>query len=90
MSLNARPERIFISVNESTGRSTLSFAPPDVGTPILHEQDGKGALALVDAKAICEKYPGCTIHGPYFHAARPSGLKKSYRKAPHAKSKANE
>jgi hypothetical protein len=79
--LNARPERIFISVDESTGRSTISFAPSDVGTPILHEGDRDGASAMRDAKAISEKYPGCTIHGPHFHAARPPGRKRAVRKA---------
>lgn len=78
--LNARPDRIFISVNESTGRSTISFAPSDVGTPIVHEDDHAGAHAMRDAKTISESYPGCTIHGPHFHAARPPGRKRAFRK----------
>jgi len=78
--LNTRPERIFISVDESTGRSTISFAPPEAGSPILHEGDHTGALALRDATAIAERYPGSTIHGPHFHAARPPGRKRIVRR----------
>lgn len=78
--LKTRPERIFISVDQSTGRSTISFAPPDAGDPILHEGDSTGAAAMRDAKAIVETYPGSSIHGPFFHAARPPGRKRIARK----------
>jgi hypothetical protein len=78
--LDARPEKIFISVDMSTGRSTISFSPADVGAPQLQEDDKTGALALRAAKAISDRYPGCTIHGPHFHAARPPGRKKMFRK----------
>ena len=78
--LNARPDRIFVSVDQSTGRSTISFAPPTAGNPILHEGDSTGALAMRDAKAIAESYPGSSIHGPHFHAARPPGRKRIVRK----------
>jgi len=78
--LNLRPEKIFISVDESTGRSTISFAPADAGKPILHEGDRTGALAMRDAKVILDTYPGCTIHGPHFHAARPPGRKRIVRR----------
>jgi hypothetical protein len=78
--LNTRPERIFISVDESTGRSTISFAPPEAGSPVVHEGDTTGAVAMREATAISERYPGCTIHGPHFHAARPPGRKRSVRK----------
>jgi len=80
--LRSRPERIFISVDESTGRSTISFAPPEAGAPIVHEQDRTGALALSDAHTICKTYPGATIHGPHFHAARPPGRKRVARRPP--------
>jgi hypothetical protein len=70
--LQGTPERIFISVDESTGRSTLSFAPTAVGTPIQYEDDRQGARAKKDAEALSARYPGCTIHGPHFHAA-PTG-----------------
>ena len=80
-SLRGRPERIFVSVDESTGRSTLSFQPTDIGGPVQHEEDHKGTLAMADAKAIVDKYPGCTVHGPHFHAARPVGRTKM-RKRP--------
>jgi hypothetical protein len=75
-----RPDRIFVSVDESTGRSTISFAPSDAGTPILHEGDRTGSRAMSDAKAISEAYPGSTIHGPHFHAARPPGRKRVVRR----------
>ena len=78
--LRGRPERVFVSVDESTGRSTISFQPVDAGDPVLHEGDRTGAIAMTEAKAISESYPGCTIHGPHFHAARPPGRKKMFRK----------
>ena len=78
--LRGRPERVFVSVDESTGRSTMSFQPPDVGTPVLFEDDHKGVRAMTDAKSISEKYPGCTVHGPHFHAARPAGRMKPRRR----------
>jgi hypothetical protein len=64
-----RPERIFVSVDSSTGRSTISFAPADAGTPFQREGDADGAHAMRDAQAIVARYPGATIHGPHFHAA---------------------
>jgi hypothetical protein len=70
--LRGTPDRIFISVDESTGKSTLSFFPADVGPPTQHDDDKDGQLALKDAKAIIARYPTCTIHGPHFHAARPA------------------
>jgi hypothetical protein len=78
--LRGRPERIFVSVDESTGRSTISFQPADVGAPVQHEDDKTGAVAMRDAKAISDDHPGCTIHGPHFHAARPPGRKKAFRR----------
>jgi len=70
--LRGSPDRIFISVDESTGKSTISFFPTDVGSPVQHDGDHDGQLALKDAKAIIAKYPSATIHGPHFHAARPA------------------
>ena len=80
--LKTRPERIFVSVNQSAGRSTISFAPAECGPPIVHEGDSTGALAMRDAKAIADSYPGSSIHGPHFHQARPAGAKRSMRRAP--------
>ncbi|MGE0551615.1 MAG: hypothetical protein AB7O24_25720 [Kofleriaceae bacterium] len=68
--LSGAPERIFVSVDESTGKSTVSFSPPDIGTPFQHENDRDGAMALRDAQTIIARYPKATIHGPHFHAAR--------------------
>jgi len=65
--LRGTPERIFISVDESTGKSTMSFAPPDVGTPLQYQDDRQGVRAMKDATALSARYPGCTIHGPHFH-----------------------
>ena len=73
MTLRGRPERVFVSVDESTGRSTISFQPADVGSPIQQEDDKTGAQAMREARTISEKYPGCTVHGPHFHAARRGG-----------------
>ncbi|HEU4729050.1 MAG TPA: hypothetical protein VFT22_14195 [Kofleriaceae bacterium] len=67
--VSARPDRIFVSVDASTGRSTISFAPPEVGPPFQREGDADGAHAMRDAQAILARYPGATIHGPHFHAA---------------------
>ncbi len=69
--LRGNPDRIFISVDESTGKSTVSFFPTDVGSPFQHDDDRDGQRALKDAKSIVAKYPSCSIHGPHFHAARP-------------------
>jgi hypothetical protein len=70
--LRTSPDRIFISVDESTGKSTVSFFPADCGTPLQYEDDKEGKRALQDAKSITAKYPSATIHGPHFHAARPA------------------
>lgn len=68
--LDGRPDRIVVSVDEATGRSTLSFAPVGAGDPISYEGDQQGARAMQQAQAISARYPGATVHGPYFHAAR--------------------
>ena len=70
--LRGNPERIFISVDESTGISTMSFTPADVGTPFQRNGDKDGKLAMADAKSIMAKYPSCQVSGPHFHAARPA------------------
>lgn len=70
--IKSRPDRIFVSVDESTGKSTISFQPNDAGDAIQHDDDHKGLRAMKDAQAICARYPGATIHGPHFHAARPA------------------
>jgi hypothetical protein len=78
--LKGRPERIFVSVDESTGRAILSFAPADAGDPIVYDDDKTAARAMSDAKSLIEKYPGATIHGPHFHAARPAKARVRPRK----------
>jgi hypothetical protein len=80
--LRGRPERVFVSVDESTGRSTISFHPSDVGDPVMREDDKTGQLAMVEARSISEKYPGCVISGPHFHAARPPGRMRMKRRPP--------
>jgi len=77
--LSGRPERIFISVDERTGRSTVSFFPTDVGMPIVRESDARGEQALVAARAIADTYPGCAIAGPHFHVSKPAGTAKRRR-----------
>jgi hypothetical protein len=79
--LNGSPSRIFVSVDESTGRSTISFMPPDAGAPIVQEADHKAERAMQEAQSIVKRYPGASIHGPHFHAARPVGrTKRVFRK----------
>jgi hypothetical protein len=73
--LRGSPERIFISVDESTKVSTLSFMPADVSAPHQHQDDVEAKLALADARSIVAKYPSCTVSGPHFHAARPAKAK---------------
>jgi hypothetical protein len=67
--LRGAPERIFISVDESTGRSVVSFAPADVGDTVSNDDDKAGSAALAIARGIAATYPGCTIVGPHFHAS---------------------
>jgi hypothetical protein len=74
-----RPERIFVSVDASTGRSTISFAPADAGSPFQREGDADGSRAMRDAQAILARYPGATIHGPHFHTA-PAGRVRPRRR----------
>jgi hypothetical protein len=74
--LRGRPERVFVSVDESTGKSTVSFHPADVGTPM------QGDAAMKEARSIAEKFPGCTVHGPHFHTARPAGKPMRRRPGP--------
>ena len=69
--LIGRPERIFISVDESLARSTLSFAPNDVGSPIQLENDPRGEEAVAHAREIAAAYPGSVVVGPHFHTGRP-------------------
>jgi hypothetical protein len=83
--LSGRPERIFVSVDESTGKSTISFQPPTVGAPVQHEDDKTGTTAMQEARSISEKYPGCTVHGPHFHTARPPGSRWKRRRPAESK-----
>lgn len=77
--VHGRPDRIFVSVDASTGRSTISFSPADAGAPFQREGDADGAHAMRDAKAILARYPGATIHGPHFHTA-PTGRVRQRRR----------
>ena len=74
-----RPERVFVSVDASTGRSTISFAPPDAGEPFQRDGDADGSFAMRDAQAILARYPGATLHGPHFHSA-PTGRGRPRRR----------
>lgn len=67
--LRGTPARVFISVDESTGRSTLSYAPPEVGEPLSFDGDADGSSALATARAIAAAHAGCAIVGPHFHAS---------------------
>lgn len=81
--MKMRPDKIFVSVDESTGKSVISFQPPDAGDSISYEDDKSGSRAMKTAQGIVDKYPGTTIHGPHFHAARPANARVR-RKAPRA------
>jgi hypothetical protein len=61
------PSRIFVSVDVSLGRSTLSFAPPDVGAPIQLEDDPDGEVGLARARELAANHPGAIVVGPHFH-----------------------
>jgi len=78
--LSGIPERIFISVDERTGSSTVSFSPPDIGAPIVREDDAQGDLAMAMARTIAAGHPGCTIGGPHFHTSRPNGPTRRRRR----------
>ncbi|MEO8705838.1 MAG: hypothetical protein ABI867_37755 [Kofleriaceae bacterium] len=78
--VRTRPDKIFISVDESSGRSTLSFQPADSGEPFQYDDDKTGQRALDDAKTISTRYPGVAISGPHFHAARPARARVRPRK----------
>ena len=80
--LRGRPDRLSVSVDESTGKSTLSFSPADAGEPLQYDDDKSGTRAMKDAQSIMAKYPGATIHGPHFHAARPARARVRPRKSP--------
>jgi hypothetical protein len=78
--LQARPDRIFVSVDESSGKSTISFQPPECGGPVQLDDDKTGTAAMSQARSIAERYPGSTVHGPHFHAARPAGSRWKRRR----------
>ncbi|MCB9564476.1 MAG: hypothetical protein H6709_17610 [Kofleriaceae bacterium] len=78
--LTGVPLRIFVSVDETTGQSTVSFQPPDVGTPFQYEDDRGGDRAMTEARTIAEGYDGCTVEGPHFHASKPGGARPRYRR----------
>lgn len=81
--MKMRPDKIFVSVDESTGKSVISFQPQDAGDSITYEDDKTGTRAMKTAQGIVDKYPGAAIHGPHFHAARPANARVR-RKAPRA------
>ena len=73
--MKSRPDKIFVSVDESTGRSVTSFQPQDAGDPVAYEDDKAGTRAMKTAQTIVDKYPGTPVHGPHFHAARPANAR---------------
>jgi hypothetical protein len=88
--LKGSPERVFVSVDESTGKSTISFAPADCGPPVQHDDDKTGSIAMAEARSISSKYPGCTVHGPHFHTARPPNARWKRRRPAGTKSEGAE
>lgn len=76
---SSAPERVFVSVDESTARSTVSFFPSGAAAPIQQDGDGRGDLALSVARSVVAAFPTCTIAGPHFHAsatARPKSRRR--------------
>jgi hypothetical protein len=79
--LSGNPDRVFVSVDERTGRSTISFFPAGVGSPYLcGSEDPSGAEAMAEARKIAAKYPGCVVDGPHFHSSREGGVKRGRRR----------
>jgi hypothetical protein len=77
--LYGRPQRIFISVDEASGKSTLSFLPAEVSPPYQIEDDRQGERALKEAREVAARHPGCTVEGPHFHTPKP-GAKRMRRR----------
>ena len=48
--MKMRPDKIFVSVDESTGKSIISFQPQDAGDAITYEDDKTGARAMKTAQ----------------------------------------
>ena len=78
---SSRPDRVFVSVDERTGRSTISFFPAQVCAPLVIEDDSTGDRAMDEARGIVAKYPGCTIAGPHFHRST-EGRRRQRRRPP--------
>lgn len=79
VNLHGTPQRIFVSVDETTKRSNISFLPPDVGTPVQFDDDLKGEQALKLAKEIAKAHGGCTVEGPHFHSSNPGKPRRPRR-----------
>jgi hypothetical protein len=77
--LHGSPQRIFVSVDETTRRSNISFLPSDVGGPITFDEDAKGEQAVTRAKEIAGDHRGCTIDGPHFHSSNPGKQRRPRR-----------
>ena len=67
--LRGAPARVFVSLDESTSRSTLSFAPAEVGAPVSYDDDPGATQAMATARAIVGANPGCALVGPHVHAS---------------------
>jgi hypothetical protein len=78
--LTGPPDRVFVSVDARTGRSTISFFPAEVGAPYQFDTDPNGATAMAEAKVIAAKYPGCTVDGPHFHTSKEGGARRPRRR----------
>lgn len=78
--LTGVPLRVFVSVDETTGLSTISFAPPDAGEPFQFTDDPSGEQAMAEAQTIAGAHNGCTVDGPHFHASKPGGPKPRFRR----------
>jgi len=74
--LNGTPDRIFVSVDSRTARSTISVRPADLLAPFQLEDDGDGSKAMVEAKAIAARHGNVPIDGPHFHTSSETPRKR--------------
>lgn len=80
--LAGTPQRIFISVDETSGRSTVSFVPADISPPYQIDDDRQGEQALAEARELAARHPGCTVEGPHFHTPKPGVRRMRRRERP--------
>jgi hypothetical protein len=79
-SISGIVERVFVSVDERTGRSTVSFFPVEAAAPYQLDGDPRGDVAMAQARSIAARYQGCTVVGPHFHTSKEGGARPRRRR----------